>query len=385
MDQETARKREAGFLSYPGDAAAVYRFAAGEIADRSIPLERVRLSGGSPIESGFTLIATGPIMGSVDALDILNEYRANGFTKPGDIVVFKQAGALSCWSVDLLAYNRLRGLLENPLKTAELDMEQNCNQIDGIINNTAPRPDELASEDEALFLVGGTTYLHVQTSEDDRNYTREDCYTTYDYTLYDKKTMRQLDGGRMEVAADIRDAPEQVHRLAAQNILECRTVLGASPLELVSLDILEALQDAAMREMGEGTAPKPSLRDNLKQCQREAADRSHCGGPPADTALGRGGDAMKLTKIEQETIINFNEAERTASVYTHNEALKGRLLALCRTHPEQVRQTDVNRWGGLTFDLPKKWLKVSPPRVLSPAQRAVLDRMNQGRQGGKSL
>ena len=25
---------------------------------------------------------------------------------------------------------------------------------------------------------------------------------------------------------------------------------------------------------------------------------------------------MKLTKIEQETIINFNEAERTASVYT---------------------------------------------------------------------
>ena len=94
---------------------------------------------------------------------------------------------------------------------------------------------------------------------------------------------------------------------------------------------------------------------------------------------------MKLTKIERETIINFNEAERTASVYTHNEALKERLLALCRTRPEQVRQTDANRWGGLTFELPKKWLKVSPPHVLSPAQRAVLDRMNQGRQGGKSL
>ena len=55
---------------------------------------------------------------------------------------------------------------------------------------------------------------------------------------------------------------------------------------------------------------------------------------------------MKLSKLEQETIINFNEAERTASVYTHNEALKGRLLELCRTHPEQVRQTDANRWGG---------------------------------------
>ena len=53
MDQETARKREAGFLSYSGDAAAVYLFRAGETVDRPEPLERVRLSGGSPMESGF--------------------------------------------------------------------------------------------------------------------------------------------------------------------------------------------------------------------------------------------------------------------------------------------------------------------------------------------
>ena len=86
---------------------------------------------------------------------------------------------------------------------------------------------------------------------------------------------------------------------------------------------------------------------------------------------------MKLSNIEKETVINFNEAERTASIYTHHEALKRQLLELCRTYPEQVRQTAANRWGGLTFELPKKWLKVSPPRVLSPAQRAVLDKMNQ--------
>ena len=89
---------------------------------------------------------------------------------------------------------------------------------------------------------------------------------------------------------------------------------------------------------------------------------------------------MRLTNIEKETVINFNEAERTASVYTHNEALKHQLLELCQSHPEQVRQTAANAWGGLTFELPKKWLKVSPPRVLSPAQRAVLDRMNQNKQ-----
>lgn len=90
---------------------------------------------------------------------------------------------------------------------------------------------------------------------------------------------------------------------------------------------------------------------------------------------------MKLSNAEKETIINFNEAERTASIYTHNAALKSQLLGLCRTHPEQVRHTTANAWGGLTFELPKKWLKVSPPRILTPAQRAVLDRMNHKRQG----
>ena len=89
---------------------------------------------------------------------------------------------------------------------------------------------------------------------------------------------------------------------------------------------------------------------------------------------------MKLTNVEKETVINFNEAERTASVYTHNEALKRQLLEFCQTHPEQVRQTAANGWGGLTFELPKRWLRVTPPRVLSPAQRAVLDRMNQNKQ-----
>lgn len=93
--------------------------------------------------------------------------------------------------------------------------------------------------------------------------------------------MRQLDGGRMEIVSDIRDDPHQVHLLAARNILECRTDLGGAPLEPVSIDLLEILQDAAMREMEERAAaikaPKPSLRDDLKRCQQKAADRAHGG------------------------------------------------------------------------------------------------------------
>ena len=103
---------------------------------------------------------------------------------------------------------------------------------------------------------------------------------------------------------------------------------------------------------------------------------------PVSSTATRKGDAMKLSRIEQETIINFNEAEIMASIYTHNAALKERLSGLCRDHPSQVRKTADNGRGGLTFELPKKWLKVTPPRVLSPAQREVVDRMNANRRKG---
>lgn len=39
---------------------------------------------------------------------------------------------------------------------------------------------------------------------------------------------------------------------------------------------------------------------------------------------------MGLTKYEQETIINFNEKERLASLYTHNQSLQNTLLSLCQ-------------------------------------------------------
>lgn len=165
----------------------------------------------------------------------------------------------------LWAFRQVRPAPENYLATAEMSVEANYNQIDGIINNEAP----LESENEALYLVGGTAYLHIQTSEDEREYTHDACFTTYGYTLYDKETMRQMDEGQMEIAADIRDTPQQIHRLAAQNILECRTLLGASSIEPVSMDILETLQ-AAAKAIVSREISKPSLLDTLRQCQEDA-------------------------------------------------------------------------------------------------------------------
>ena len=88
---------------------------------------------------------------------------------------------------------------------------------------------------------------------------------------------------------------------------------------------------------------------------------------------------MKLTSLERESVFVFNQAERNASIFTYNVTLQKQLSALCAAYPDLVRQTAANDFGGLTFELPKKWLRIVPPRVLSPAQRAVIDRMNQNR------
>ena len=88
---------------------------------------------------------------------------------------------------------------------------------------------------------------------------------------------------------------------------------------------------------------------------------------------------MKLSNLERETICLWNEAEKTASIYTHSPTLQRQFSELCATYPEQVSQVEDNGYGGITYELPKKWVRVVPPRILSPAQREVLDRMNRDR------
>lgn len=52
---------------------------------------------------------------------------------------------------------------------------------------------------------------------------------------------------------------------------------------------------------------------------------------------------MKLSRYEQETIINFNEEDEFADVYTHNRKLMDRLEMLTKEHPEACQF--VKRYG----------------------------------------
>ena len=78
---------------------------------------------------------------------------------------------------------------------------------------------------------------------------------------------------------------------------------------------------------------------------------------------------MKLSRYEQETIINFNEADDTASVYTHNPKLREKLLRLAAQHPDKVRLERREPHGAASFTVPKRCVSIREP--YSDARRAA--------------
>lgn len=76
---------------------------------------------------------------------------------------------------------------------------------------------------------------------------------------------------------------------------------------------------------------------------------------------------MKLSRYEQEVIINFNATDKEATVYTANPAWAKKMEKLVVEYPDIVKlgwESDVSK----TFIIPKKLIKIGKPTVLSNAQ-----------------
>ena len=67
---------------------------------------------------------------------------------------------------------------------------------------------------------------------------------------------------------------------------------------------------------------------------------------------------MKLSKYEKETIINWNEAENTVSIYTFNADLKRRLAEFSRKYPLLCRLERSTPEGSVTYLIDKSRLSV---------------------------
>ena len=96
---------------------------------------------------------------------------------------------------------------------------------------------------EKLYELDGRLYLHVQP-----------CDGGYDYTIYDKGTMRALDGGQL-------DAPELPLSTTALKICEMHD-MGGQSLQYAPLSMIETLQEAAVQQMqaaAQAAAPETTM------------------------------------------------------------------------------------------------------------------------------
>lgn len=78
---------------------------------------------------------------------------------------------------------------------------------------------------------------------------------------------------------------------------------------------------------------------------------------------------MELTKYEQETIINYNEDEDTASVYTYDKKLQRKLKNLSLKYPDKIVLERTCPHGAEEFTVPKRCVSIREP--YSDARRAA--------------
>ena len=161
-------------------------------------------------------------------------------------------------------------------------------------------PQPSAELQEALFMLDDAAYLHIQP-----------CDTGWDYTLYDKKTMKELDGGQL-------DAPELPRSAAVRQICEDLN-MGGQSVEEAPLSMLETLQESAYQQMTEQAVQQAEGSGQLPDVREQALDEY----PMPDPALTQDdlekcgyldGDLLPLSKERAYELM-----ERDLTVYIMQE------------------------------------------------------------------
>ena len=169
-------------------------------------------------------------------------------------------GYIASWSKGK-ELKELRASLETINKTScELinDIERHYKEIckeRGIDLTAKQEPEQADIPQEALFLLNDATYLHIQP-----------CDTGWDYTLYDKETMKELDGGQL-------NTPELSRSAAVRQICEGLELENPS-IQDAPLSMIETLQDAACQQMQEQVSQQSAeaTATQLPDAQEQSLD-----------------------------------------------------------------------------------------------------------------
>ena len=171
-------------------------------------------------------------------------------------------GYIASWSQGK-ELKELRASLETINKTSGTlisDIERHYKEIckeRGIDPNAKKEPemavlDAEANQQEALFLIDDATYLHIQP-----------CDSGWDYTLYDAASMKELDGGQL-------DMPELSCMKAVLQICDDND-LDSTSLRRAPLSMVETLQEAAYEQM-QAEASQVTASAQLPEAQEQALD-----------------------------------------------------------------------------------------------------------------
>ena len=151
--QEHQQEREQAFLAQNRDCFAIYQVSRDDPQNvRFMNLDWLKSHDISIERSNYYLIYTAPLRESGTVPEQLEKlYEQFNLQKPADfhspsisvsdIVAIKQDGKVSCHYCDSVGFTQIPGFLpENPLKNAEMTVEDDYGMIDGIINNGAKEP-----------------------------------------------------------------------------------------------------------------------------------------------------------------------------------------------------------------------------------------------------
>ena len=156
-------EREQAFLSHKGDCFAIYQVKhTDELRDiRYEGLEWIKSIGRTVQRDNYELVYTAPLLPSDLKGDTTEQlfYRFNNehpadYGHPSmsvsDIVAIKRDGKVSCHYCDSFGFQPVPGFLpDNPLKNAEMMLEDDYGMIDGIINNGPKEPTVAQLEQQA--------------------------------------------------------------------------------------------------------------------------------------------------------------------------------------------------------------------------------------------
>ena len=160
--QEHQQEREQAFLAQNRDCFAIYQVSRDDPQNvRFMNLDWLKSHDISIDRSNYDLIYTAPLRESGTVPEQLEKlYQQFNLEKPvdfhspsmsvSDIVAIKQDGKVSCHYCDSVGFTQIPGFLpENPLKNAEMTLEDDYGMIDGIINNGAKEPTVAELEQQA--------------------------------------------------------------------------------------------------------------------------------------------------------------------------------------------------------------------------------------------